>query len=213
VIVIRVILADDHPIVRQGVRANLQEDPTIEVVAEADSGDAALALLESTPADVWLVDVTMPGLNGIDLTQQLRLSERAPKVIVLSMHTERDFVIPAFQAGANGYLVKSVDPEVLRRAVKAVARGQSYVCAEVADLVLQHSIGGTASAHEALTQRERQVLQLVAEGLNAKEIGATLGISDKTVHAFRGQVMRKLDVHSVAGLTKYAIRHGITTVE
>ncbi len=210
---IRVILADDHPIVRQGVRANLQEDPTIEVVAEADSGDAALALLESTPADVWLVDVTMPGLNGIDLTQQLRLSERAPKVIVLSMHTERDFVIPAFQAGANGYLVKSVDPEVLRRAVKAVARGQSYVCAEVADLVLQHSIGGTASAHEALTQRERQVLQLVAEGLNAKEIGATLGISDKTVHAFRGQVMRKLDVHSVAGLTKYAIRHGITTVE
>ncbi len=212
-IVIRVILADDHPIVRQGVRANLQEDPTIEVVAEADSGDAALALLESTPADVWLVDVTMPGLNGIDLTQQLRLSERAPKVIVLSMHTERDFVIPAFQAGANGYLVKSVDPEVLRRAVKAVARGQSYVCAEVADLVLQHSIGGTASAHEALTQRERQVLQLVAEGLNAKEIGATLGISDKTVHAFRGQVMRKLDVHSVAGLTKYAIRHGITTVE
>ena len=116
------------------------------------------------------------------------------------------------EAGANGYLVKSVSSDTVRQAVKSVARGQSYVCAEVADILLQHTVGSHQPIFDQLTQRERQVLQLVAEGLNAKEIGVSLGISDKTVHGFRGRVMRKLNVHSVAGLTKYAIRHGLTSL-
>ena len=210
---IRVILVDDHPVVREGVRARLEAEADIEVVAEADTGEGALALLDDVDADLWLLDITLPGLNGIDLTRTLRSSERSPRVIILSMHRDRAHVVPAFEAGANGYLVKSNDGGVVLQAVKSVACGKSFVCAEVADLLLQHAVGGGDSLYSQLTQRERQVLQLVAEGMNAKEIADPLGISDKTVHAFRARVMRKLKVHSIAGLTKYAIRHGLTPLD
>lgn len=209
---IRVVVVDDHQIVREGIRASLDADPQIEVVAEAHSGADALELVQTTAADVWVVDLTMPVLNGVELTRTLLQRVPAARVLILSMHTTQEHVVGAFQAGASGYAVKTVRPDILREAVRAIARGQSFIAPEVADVVLRHAVGGVAPVLEQLTPRERQVLQLVSEGRNAKEIGADLGISDKTVHAFRAQVMRKLDLHSVAELTKYAIRHGITTL-
>ena len=209
---IRVLVADDHEITRAGVRHALETAPDLQVVGEAGNGTEALASAEELRPDVLLVDISMPGLNGIDLIHQWMRRSRRGRVLVLSMHTERQFVIEAFRAGAGGYIVKTAPPDQLIAAVRAVAAGRSYIAPEVSDVVLELVTGqGQHHAH-VLTPRERQVLQLLAEGMNAKEAANTLGISDKTVHAFRAQVMRKLDLHSMADLTKYAIRHGITTL-
>ena len=209
---IRILIADDHAITRAGVRATLESATDLQVVGEAGSGDQALALADELRPDMLLVDISMPGINGIDLIHQWTRRSRQRRGPVLSMHTERAFVMDAFRAGAGGYIVKTAPPEQLVAAVRAVAAGQSYIAPEVADVVLELATGQAAHHAPALTLRERQVLQLLAEGRNAKEAAAELGISDKTVHAFRAQVMRKLDLHSMADLTKYAIRHGITTL-
>ena len=182
------------------------------MVGEANSGSEALALADELRPDVLLADIAMPGLNGIDLIHQWTTQDRRGRVLVLSMHTEREFVMEAFRAGASGYVVKSAPPSQLSAAVRAVASGRSYIAPEVSDVVLEHATGQAERHGPVLTPRERQALQLLAEGLNAKEVAAGMGISDKTVHAFRAQVMRKLDLNSVADLTKYAIRHGITTL-
>lgn len=210
---IRVMLVDDHAIVRAGVRATLEQGQDIQVVAECGSGADALALVEEHRPDVCILDVTLPGRNGIDLLRELAGARKPPRTLMLSMHVERKFVVGSFQAGANGYAVKTTEPSMLRDAVRSVSRGQSFISPEVADVVLQFAVDGLTPPQERLTPRERQVLQMVAEGMNAKEIAAELGISDKTVHAFRGQLMRKLDISSVAELTKYAIRHGLTSLD
>ncbi len=209
---IRVLIADDHQITRAGVRHSLESALDLEVVGEASSGTEALASAEALRPDILLVDISMPGLNGIDLIHQWIARSRRGRVVVLSMHTEREFVIEAFRAGAGGYAVKTAPPEQLIAAVRAVADGRRYIAPEVSDVVLELATGQGQQHAQVLTPRERQVLQLLVEGLNAKEVAAELGISDKTVHAHRGQVMHKLDLHSMAELTKYAIRHGITTL-
>lgn len=210
---VRILIADDHQIIREGVRASLDTDADLTVVGEAETGEEALTLAQKLRPDIFLVDVTMPGRNGVDLTREWVASGGRGKVIILSMHTERNWVVDAFRAGAKGYVVKTAGPAQLIEAIKAVHRGRSYVSPAVADVLLDEMMGGDdSSAAVSLTPRERQVLQLLSEGLNAKEVAAELGISDKTVHAFRAQVMRKLDLHSMAELTKYAIRHGLTTL-
>jgi DNA-binding NarL/FixJ family response regulator len=206
------MLVDDHAIVRAGVKATLESEPDIEVVAECGTGTDAYAAAEEVRPDVCVIDVTLPGRNGVDLVRDLAQLRRPLRTLMLTMHVEGEFVIGAFQAGANGYAVKTMEPALLCDAVRAVARGQSFISPQVADVVLQMAVNGGAPAQERLTPRERQVLQMVAEGMNAKEIAAELGISDKTVHAFRGQLMKKLEIGSVAELTKYAIRHGLTSL-
>ncbi len=208
-----ILLADDHRIVRQGIRLTLEQFPGNTVIAEAENGLDALEMASVHNPDVVLVDIAMPGMNGIDLTRALCAEDSRRKIIILSMHTEKRFVLDAFAAGAAGYVVKTATPEQLSSAITAVCQGQSYISPEVSGIVLQEMTGTSAAPPTRLTTRERQILQLLTEGRNAKEAASELGISDKTVHAFRAQIMRKLDLHSMAELTKFAIRNGITTLE
>lgn len=213
----RVLLVDDHSIVRDGLRVCMSTSDRYEVVGEAEDGQAAVRLAEALGPDLVIMDVAMPGMNGIEATRQIVSQGDAPKVIVLSMHSDREFVVEALRAGAAGYLMKASAFDELLRAMDAVIEGKAYLSPSITDVVIDNYVrkrpDEPPTAFSVLTARERQILQLLAEGSNAKEIGAKLGISDKTVHAFRNRVMEKLDLHSVAELTKYAIRHGLTTLD
>lgn len=213
----RVLLVDDHSIVRDGLRVCMSTADRYDVVGEAEDGQEAIRLAESLAPDLVIMDVAMPGMNGIEATRQVVALDNAPRVIVLSMHSDREFVVEALRAGASGYLMKASAFDELLRAMDAVIEGKTYLSPSITDVVIDNYVrkspNDAPTAFSVLTARERQILQLLAEGSNAKEIGAKLGISDKTVHAFRNRVMEKLDLHSVAELTKYAIRHGLTTLD
>jgi DNA-binding NarL/FixJ family response regulator len=210
---IRVLLADDHKIVREGLRSILEKERDIEVVAMADNGRKAFQLASKLLPDVALIDVGMPEMNGIDATR--RICSEAPKVrvLLLSMHSARRFVTEAFSAGANGYLVKDCASEELVRAIRTVAGNDSYISPSVAGLILKDYLKHSPDAGRGfslLSSREREVLQLLAEGENTKEIAFKLGVSIKTVETHRQQIMKKLNLRSVAELTRFAIREGIT---
>jgi DNA-binding NarL/FixJ family response regulator len=214
---LRVLLVDDHSIVRDGLRVCMSAADHYEVVGEAENGRSAVELATELKPDVVIMDVAMPGMNGIEATRQVVALPNPPKVVVLSMHSDREFVVEALRAGASGYLMKASAFDELLRAMDAVTDGKTYLSPSITDVVVDNYVrkrpDDKANAFSVLTTRERQILQLLAEGSNAKEIGVKLGISDKTVHAFRNRVMEKLDLHSVAELTKYAIRHGLTTLD
>ena len=213
----RVLLVDDHSIVRDGLRVCMSDSDRYEVVGEAEDGIQAVELAKELHADMVIMDVAMPRMNGIEATRQVVGLSNPPKVIVLSMHSDREFVVEALRAGASGYLMKASAFDELLRAMDAVGDGKTSLSPSITDVVIDNYVRKRAddppNAFSVLTARERQILQLLAEGSNAKEIGVKLGISDKTVHAFRNRVMEKLDLHSVAELTKYAIRHGLTTLD
>lgn len=208
----RVVIADDHRIVRVGIAMALDAHADIQVVGQAGDGEEALALCCRVRPDVVVMDIAMPTLNGIEFTRAWKRESPRSRVLVLSMHGERDFVVGAFQAGASGYVLKTAGPDGLVEAIRVVWTGRSYVSPGVADVVLGEALGQSNADAPQLTPREREVIQLLSEGLNAKEAAARLNISDKTVHAFRAQVMRKLEINSMAELTKYALRHGLTTL-
>ena len=213
---IRVLLADDHQLFRQGMRSMLANDAGIEVVGEAASGRSAVELSRQLVPDVIVMDISMPDLNGIDATR--RIKERSPgiQVLAVSAHADRRFVAHMLAAGASGYLLKDSAFEELCRAIHTVAGKQVYLSPAVAGGVVEASLGLTpangASGAAVLTSRQREVLQLLAEGLNAKRIAARLHVSVKTVETHRAQTMKKLGCPSVADLTKYAIREGITSL-
>jgi DNA-binding NarL/FixJ family response regulator len=213
---IRVLLADDHQLFRQGMRSMLANDAGIEVVGEAASGRSAVELARQLVPDVIVMDISMPDLNGIDATR--RIKERSPgiQVLAVSAHADRRFVTGVLAAGAAGYILKDSAFEELCRAIHTVAGKQVYLSPAVAGGVVEASLGRTpangASGAAVLTSRQREVLQLLAEGLNAKRIAARLHVSVKTVETHRAQTMKKLGCHSVADLTKYAIREGITSL-
>lgn len=213
----RVLLVDDHSIVRDGLRVCMSTSAQYEVVGEAENGDAAVQLAAELTPDIVIMDVAMPGMNGIEATRKVVGLPHPPKVVVLSMHSDREFVVEALRAGASGYLMKASAFDELVRAMDAVSEGKTYLSPSITDVVVDNYVrkrpDEPPNAFSVLTSRERQILQLLAEGSNAKEIGVRLGISDKTVHAFKNRVMEKLDLHSVAELTKYAIRHGLTTLD
>jgi two-component system response regulator NreC len=216
---IRVLLADDHRIVREGLRALLEGQQDIEVVAEAEDGLTMLRLVKETAPDVAVVDVAMPDLNGIEATRQLiaRAPGNGTRVIALSMYSDRRFVAGMLGAGASGYLLKDCAFEELARAIRAVAANQTYLSPSIAGVVVKsylHKLDENgSSAFSILTGRQRQVLQLLAEGKNTKEIANRLGLSVKTVETHRQRIMDRLDVHSIAELTRYAISEGLTPLE
>jgi len=214
---IKIILADDHQIVRQGLRTLLACEPDMKVVGEADDGRKTLRLAQELAPDVIIMDISMPDLNGIEATRQIMTEFPGIKVIALSMHSDSLFVLNMLKSGALGYLLKDCALEELVQAIRTVMRQQTYISPGVSDLLvldLAHSwTAEPGSAYSILTNREREVLQLLAEGKGTLQIATVLCLSSKTVEAHRKQIMSKLGMHSVAELTKYAIRQGLTSLE
>ncbi|MBW2108774.1 MAG: response regulator transcription factor [Deltaproteobacteria bacterium] len=213
---IRILLADDHVIVQQGLRSLLQKESDMEVVAEASDGRTAVRLAEEITPDVVLMDIGMNHLNGIDATR--RITDRNPdvKVIALSMYADEPFVSGMLMAGASGYVLKHCAVEELIQAVRAVTTGQTFLSPSVAHVVTSQFVRSGPKARGfgpcSLTAREREVLQLLSEGRSSKQIAATLHLSIRTVEGHRYRIMDKLKIHNLPGLTKFAIRNGLTPV-
>lgn len=213
----RIIIADDHKIVRDGLRALLEKDAGVEVIAEAEDGRMAVRLARQMTPDVVIMDIGMPDLNGIDATRQIVAEVSGVKVVALSMHSDRRFVAQMFKAGASAYLLKDCAFEELSRAVKAVLANQTYLSPEITGPIMEdyvrHLAKSDVSGFSVLTPREREIIQLLAEGNTSRQIASSLHLSVKTVETHRQQIMSKLNVHSVADLIKYAIREGLTSLE
>jgi DNA-binding NarL/FixJ family response regulator len=212
----RLLLVDDHRIIRQGLRALLAATPGMEVVGEAGDGRTAPQLAQRLKPDVVVMDISLPELNGIDATRQLRAAVPTVKVIALSMHSDERYVAGMLRAGAAGYLIKDGAFEELARAIRAVLAGATYLSPRITGVVVDGCMRLPAAVpgeRAALTEREREVLQLVAEGRSTKEIAGSLHVSVKTVETHRQHIMERLGLTSVAELTKYAIRIGLTALE
>lgn len=213
----RIFIADDHRIVRDGLRALIEKENDLELVGMAENGRQALKMVVKVNPDVVIMDIAMPDLNGIDATLQIVDALPGVKVIALSMHSERQLIDGMLRAGASGYLLKESAFEELIKAIRIVCSGKKYLSPEVTDIVLRDYLdpsGRNAHPHTAgLTLREREVLQLIVEGCSTRQIAGRINISVKTVESHRNNIMHKLDLHTVAELTKYAIRHGITSVD
>jgi DNA-binding NarL/FixJ family response regulator len=204
----RVLLADDHCIVRQGLRTLLEREG-FEVVAEGVDGAEAVRLAEACRPDVAVLDLMMPSLNGLDAGRQMLRAGTVHAVVLLTMHAEKHQVVAALHAGIRAYLIKTQAAEDLVRAIRQVMRGQTFLSAAVSDVVVDGYISGAQQPSEPLGPRERQVLQLVAEGKRSKEIAELLGLSVKTAESYRARLMEKLDIHTTAGVVRYAVRQGL----
>ncbi len=210
---LRVLLVDDHALMRAGIRALLEELLEAEVVAEAGDGRDALRLVQAHQPDVVLMDIAMPGLNGLEATKRMVKDCPNVRVLILSMHASEEYVWQALKAGAAGYLLKDSEPSELALALRAVMRGETYLSPPISKRVIEgyvQRVGAEESLLERLTSRQREILQLIAEGATTKEIARTLNISVKTVETHRATFMERLDIHDIAGLVRYAIQVGIT---
>jgi len=215
---IRVLIADDHKIMLAGLRSLLEKQTDIEVVAEAENGRKAVQKAQETKPDIVVMDVSMPDLNGIEATTQIIESVPETRVVALSMHSDKRFVVGMLRAGASGYLLKDCASQELANAIHQVAGGKKYLSPEITGVVIDdYLVGGSSeeggTAASRLSAREREVLQLIAEGWSTKQIATHLYVSVKTIETHRRQIMKKLDLHTIADLTKYAIREGLTSIE
>jgi DNA-binding NarL/FixJ family response regulator len=215
--IIRILVADNHGILRQGIASLIEKQDDMEVVGGANNGLHAMELARQLRPDVVLMDVSMPVLNGIEATRQIKTELPETKVLALSVHAKREFVLDMVRAGASGYMVKECVLDDLVRAVKVVMDNQSYLSPQIASIVLdgitKDSIFDiTTNRHELLSPREKQILQLLTDGIPAKQIAAQLNLSVKTIEANRRQIMEKTEVDNLVDLTKYAIRQGLTAV-
>jgi DNA-binding NarL/FixJ family response regulator len=205
---IRILLADDHMMIRQGIRALLEKEG-FEVVAEAMDGREAVRLAEKLKPDVAVLDIAMPLLNGIDAAREIRRVSPKTKTTLLTVHEENQYVVEALRAGVTGYVVKTKAAEDLVKAIREVSLGAVYMSPGVSREAVRAYLDGTEPSTDGLTPREREVLQLVAEGKTTKEVAAVLGISVKTAESHRSRIMEKLDIHETASLVRYAIRLGV----
>jgi DNA-binding NarL/FixJ family response regulator len=214
---IRILLVDDHKLMREGLRALLHGVPDIEVVGQASDGREALDLVRTLTPDVVVMDIAMPELNGVEATRRIRAEHAGVKVIALSTHADKRYVHHMLEAGAIGYVLKIAAYDELLRAVRAVSQGRTYLSPEVAGSVVERSTsphdGGEVSAYSSLGSREREVLQLVAEGKTSAETAKEMHISTKTVETHRRNIVQKLGLHGTAELTKYAVREGLTSLD
>lgn len=213
-----VLLVEDHVVVRQGIKALLSDEPDLEIVGEADNGREALQAVMELQPNLVLMDISMPGLNGIEATRQIRQRHPEVKVIVLSMHANEEYVFQVLRAGASGYVLKQSDSSEVLTAIRAALAGGSFLSppisrAVIDDYVRRAEARGEESDLDLLTSREREVLQLLAEGMSNREIADQLNISVKTVETHRSNMMNKLDVDSKTELIKYALRKGWATLE
>jgi two-component system response regulator NreC len=215
---IRVVVVDDHTLMRQGLVGLLDEQPDIEVVGQAGDGDSAVGIIAESVPDVVLMDVGLPGTNGLETTARVKAITPTAKVLIVTMHDREDYLFQALRSGASGYVLKGADVADLLTAVRTVARGEIYVYHAltgrlVADY-LQHIDQDTdRTTYDGLSEREREVLALIAEGLTTTQIAAELFLSPHTVQTHRDHIMTKLDLHSRVALTKYAIRKGLIQLE
>jgi two-component system response regulator NreC len=214
---IKILIADDHKIVRDGLRMLVEKQPDMVVVGEAENGRKAVHLALKMVPDVVIMDVTMADLNGIEATRQIHKGQSQIKLIALSMHSDRRFVAGMLEAGASGYLLKDCAFEELALAIQGVMSDRIYLSPEISDIVIRdyvHKLSPKpSSAYANLTAREREVLQLLAEGKSTKQIAVSLNVSIKTIESHRSRIMEKLNIHSIAELTKYALREGLTSLE
>jgi DNA-binding NarL/FixJ family response regulator len=211
---VRVLLADDHALVRAGIRALLQNLDGVTVVAETGNGAEVLEFARAHRPDVVLLDISMPGLGGLEVSAQLRDALPDVRVVMLSMHANEEYVLQALRAGAAGYMLKDSATAELELALKAVMQGETYLSPPISRQVVEgyvQRVGAEQTASDNLTPRQRQVLQLIAEGHSTKEIAHRLNLSVKTVETHRAQLMERLQIREIAGLVKYAIRHGLVT--
>jgi DNA-binding NarL/FixJ family response regulator len=206
----RVVLADDHVIFRQGLRAVLEREG-LAIVGEASDGHAAVRLCESERPEIAILDIAMPLLNGVDAAREVRRLSPETRIVLLTMYAEEPYVLASLRAGVEGYVLKSNAAGDLIQALAAVTRGEIYLSPGVSRTVVQAFLAGTKMADEPLSVREREVLQLIAEGKNMKEIGDLLGISSRTAETHRARIMDKLAIRDVPGLVRYAIKRGLIT--
>jgi DNA-binding NarL/FixJ family response regulator len=214
--VIRILLADDHNLVRAGLRALLQALPDVEVVAECADGREALAAIATLKPDIAILDITMPGLNGLEAAARVARDTPSTKVVIVSMHSAESYVAQALGAGVAGYVLKDAFVDELPLLVRSITRGETYLSPAISKQIVEGlrnrlASGSTGSQAEVLTPRQREILHLLAEGKNAKEIAHLLGLSAKTVETHRAQIMARLDIHDLPGLVRYAIRTGLVT--
>ena len=211
---IRIVLADDHKMILTALRSMLEKESDIAVVGEASDGKALLELVAAKTPDVAVVDIDMPGIDGIEATRLLLAKQPHLKITALSAYSDKRFILEMLNAGAKGYLVKASAADELPRAIRAIVQGQTYLCPEVAGAIVEAARSNTLPGGDTaatLGRREREVLALVAEGKSSSEIAAKMHIAASTVEVHRRNIMRKLDLHNVAELTKYAIREGLTS--
>jgi two-component system nitrate/nitrite response regulator NarL len=212
---IKVLVADDHPVVRKGLQSCLAKQDRLRIVGEASDGDEALQKSRELHPDVVLMDISMPKMNGLAVTEMLRKDVPNTKILVLSVHGNKDYIFRIIQAGAHGYISKEAAPAELLKAIESVHAGEPFFSPEIAKAALTQIItsGGKREPFAQLTVREREVLVLIAEGQSNKEIANKLGIGVRTIETHRERIMRRLDIHSVAGLTKFAIANGLIPLE
>jgi DNA-binding NarL/FixJ family response regulator len=212
---IKVLLVDDHPVVRKGLWSCLANKGRLRIVGEAADGSEAIRQARDLAPDVVLMDLSMPKMDGVAVTKTLRRESPEVKVLVLSMHNNRESVLRILQAGARGYVLKNAPPEELVRAIETVNRGEAFLSPDVARFALNDYVSSSSpdAPLTRLSSREREVLVHIAEGKSNKDTASRLGISVRTVETHRERIMRKLNVHSVAGLTKFAINHGLVSLD
>jgi two-component system response regulator NreC len=213
---IKILLADDHNLIREGLRTLISDEPNMSVIAEAEEGRTAVQLAAKLSPNVVIMDISMPGLNGIEATRQILAKGPEPKIIALSMHMERRMILEMLNAGASGYLLKDCAFGEVIRAIETVMSNCTYLSPKIADIIVKDYIhripSNDLSSLTLLSPREREVLQLLAEGRKTRDIASLLHVSGKTVDTYRTQIMEKLGIHSIAELTKYAIREGLTSI-
>ena len=212
---IKVLVADDHPVVRKGLHSCLSKHDRLKMVGEAATGEEAVEKALALAPDVVLMDISMPRMSGLAATQVIRQKAPGIKVLILSVHNNRDYIFRIIQAGAHGYVSKEASPDELLRAIESVYIGETFFSPEIAQAALVQLVqnGGKKEPFDQLTSREREVLVLIAEGQSNKEIASRLGIGVRTIETHRERIMRRLDIHSVAGLTKFAIANGLVALE
>jgi two-component system response regulator NreC len=214
---VRILLADDHQIMREGLKALLEKHSSMEVIAEAENGIETLEIARREKPDVIIMDIAMPDINGIEATRQLKSEMTDIKIVALSMHSDRRFVTEILKAGASAYVLKQSAFKDLEKAIKTVMVNRTFLSADILETVVDDYVSQlTKSEYEAykqLSDRERQVLQLIAEGNSTKEIAYKLHVSVKTIESHRQNIMTKLGIHNLAGLTKFAVREGLTSLE